>query len=168
MKDNVKVGLFAGLTVLVVSAACAIADPSTEANVHATSATISAVKETISGAVAQINADNALALGQYFASNAIVIDAAAPYQWSGANAAQRWWQDVDSGMARAHIAGTQVKLGTVSTMQISGDNAYVVVPMVISYTVQGKPATSNGLWTLTLQRSGTDWKIVTASHAVEP
>ncbi len=104
-------------------------------------------------------------LDSYYLSNATVVDEFAPYTWTGSNAALQWWDDLERANEQQNTNGMKVVMLPVKHFAVSGDRAYVIVPLVITYTASGKPQTETGLAAFTLRRSGGAWKIATQSWA---
>jgi ketosteroid isomerase-like protein len=124
----------------------------------------SAALATISGVVAATNADDAARVGSYFAPDAVVVDENTPFVWRGAQAGADWWRSV-----QALVRNNKLRAAAGSLIEYRQDdragNAYAVVPLTITVQSKGKAMTERGLWALTLHRSGSDWKITTASWA---
>jgi hypothetical protein len=112
-----------------------------------------AVMATLNGVIAAVDADNASQINSYFTSSANVVDDFPPFSWSGPAAGARWWRASD----------VQAVLQPVTRFAVAGDDAYVVAPLTITYTVKGQPAQTSGLWTLTLRQIGGSWKIKSAT-----
>ncbi|MBV8148719.1 MAG: nuclear transport factor 2 family protein [Candidatus Eremiobacteraeota bacterium] len=141
------------LAVLSVSFALPVAAADTNAG----------VMHALKGVLAAVNADNATQLNAYFASNATVVDDFPPFAWMGADAGTRWWHASDKDLADHGIAGVHATLGAIARFAVIGNDAYVIAPLTIAYRVKGRPAHSNGLWTLTFHQSGGTWKIASAT-----
>jgi ketosteroid isomerase-like protein len=124
-----------------------------------------AVMAPIDAMLAATNADKGEDLAAYYTSDAVVVDEFAPYAWTGPTAAAQWWAGVDKQMAQMGTKTIHAVARPISHYGVTGDSAYVVVPLYISYTVKGKPGHETGLFTLTLRRSGGTWKIATQTWA---
>jgi hypothetical protein len=124
-----------------------------------------AVMATLNGVIAAADADDASQVNSYFASSANVVDDFPPFSWSGPAAGARWWSTSDKDAAKHGIAHVQAVLQPVTRFAVAGDDAYVVAPLAITYTVKGQPARTSGLWTLTLRQIGGSWKITSATWA---
>jgi Domain of unknown function (DUF4440) len=122
-----------------------------------------AVMQTLNGVLAAANADNGTKLNAYFISDATVVDDFPPFSWTGADAGARWWSASDKDLVKHGIVGLHAVLGTISRLAVVGNDAYVIAPLTISYAIKGRPAHSNGLWTLTLHQDGGSWKIASAT-----
>jgi hypothetical protein len=123
------------------------------------------ITATIRGALDALNADDAAKAGTYFTPVSDVVDDFAPYHWSGAGAAAAWWRSVDRVNAAVHITNIHAAMRGVARLRTSGDRAYAVVPLLITYVNNGKHDQERGLWTLTLRRTGSSWMIETAAYA---
>ncbi len=130
----------------------------------ASAAPPSALGSIIRGVIAAANANNAAKVGSYFEPESIVIDAFPPYVWKGTNAGGRWWGDVAT-YDSAHHTTLRATVGTIDVVNVSMDDAYVVVPLTITLEAHGKRHRQTGLWALTLRRTGGIWRISTAAWA---
>jgi ketosteroid isomerase-like protein len=124
-----------------------------------------AVMAPISAMLAATNADKGAELAAYYTADAVVVDEFAPYAWTGPTAAAQWWAGVDKQMAQMGTKTIHAVAQPIKHYDVTGDSAYVVVPLSISYVVKGKPGHETGLFTLTLRRSGGTWKIATQTWA---
>lgn len=93
------------------------------------------------------------------------MDEFTPYAWTGPTAATQWWAGVDKQMAQMGTKTIHAVAQPIKHYSVTGDSAYVVVPLYISYAVKGKPGHKTGLFTLTLRRTGDTWKIATQTWA---
>lgn len=118
-----------------------------------------AVMEPINALIAAANADDAAAMDRYVTGDAVVVDDFAPYRWTGAHAARQWWTAIDALFAKAGITNLRATASPVAQYSVSGDAAYVVVPLAVSYELKGKRALSTGLWTCVVHRTGTAWRV---------
>jgi len=121
---------------------------------------------TVNGVVSSLNVDKPGSVAAWFTPSAVVVDDFAPYSWSGTNAALRWWMALDASNVKAGLRNLRITARPVSQFDVSGDIAYVVVPLDLSFTVKSKAEHQSGLWALTLQRSVGRWAIVSASWAL--
>jgi ketosteroid isomerase-like protein len=126
-----------------------------------------AIMVPVTGAVAAVNADDAAKLNAYFMPTAMVVDEIAPFTWSGPHAAAAWLHDLDRLDAQAGITSLHATLGDVTHFDVTGDHAYVVAPLNISWLSKGKLQRESGLWVFTLYHEGPTWKIATVSWATQ-
>jgi ketosteroid isomerase-like protein len=124
-----------------------------------------AVMAPIKAMLAATNADNGAGLAAFYTPDAAVVDEFAPYMWTGPTAATQWWAGVDKQIAQMGTHAIHAAAQPIKHFDVTGDSAYVVVPLIISYIVKGKPEHETGLFTLTLRRSGSTWKIATQTWA---
>lgn len=123
----------------------------------------SAVMQPIDAVIAAVNADRAAAMDANFSPDAVVVDDFAPYAWRGASAASRWWSALDRAGAKVGFGHFHAVAFPIKYFDVSGDGAYVVVPLRIAYVLKGRPKVQTGLWTFTLRRAARDWKIQTVT-----
>jgi ketosteroid isomerase-like protein len=100
------------------------------------------------------------------APGAIIIDDFAPYGWQGPNACGAWLAALGADDKKNGIADGIVTLRKPWHVDVTGARAYVVVPVTYTYRQHGKPVTEDGsVWTLVLQKQGTDWRVAGWSWA---
>jgi ketosteroid isomerase-like protein len=124
-----------------------------------------AVMAPINAMLAATNADKGAQIATYYTPDAVVVDEFAPYVWTGPTAGAQWWAGVDKQIAAMGTHTIHAAAQPVKHFDVTGDRAYVVVPLIISFAVKGKPGRETGLFTLTLRRSGSTWKIATQTWA---
>lgn len=124
-----------------------------------------AIMATVNGAIAAANADSAAGVNAYFTPSSSVVDEFAPYHWSGPSAAAAWWTALDRMDVATHTVHLHATVQTITQFHVTGNLAYVVVPMSITFTARGKPGHEMGLWALTMRRTGSTWRIATAAWA---
>jgi hypothetical protein len=118
----------------------------------------------VNGAIAEYNADNATRLSSFFAPDAIIIDDLPPFSWRGSNAATQWLNDVDGYNSLARIKDVYAQARHPLEVLIENDGtAYAVVPVSVSFKIDGKLVRRNRLWTVTPKRNDSAWKITSAS-----
>jgi ketosteroid isomerase-like protein len=122
-----------------------------------------AVMQPVNALLAAANADDAAAMDRYVTGDAIVVDDFAPYRWTGPHAARQWWTDIDALFAKVGITQVHATASPVTQYSVSPDEAYVVVPLSVSYLLKGKAAGNTGLWTCVVHRYGASWKVAVAA-----
>jgi len=124
------------------------------------------VVTTVKQALSNINNGDKGAFTAACASQTIVIDDFPPHVWQGATACADWWKDNDALNKKSGITDFKGTLGEPKHIEISGDRAYVVMPVTISYKQNGKPMKeAGGVWTLVLQKGSGGWLIAGAGYA---
>jgi hypothetical protein len=123
-----------------------------------------AIMAPLNTEIAATVANNAAAMGGLFTPDAVVVDDFAPYVWTGANAGSQWWTAFQAVAAKAGLTHVYATAQPITQYNVSETSAYVVVPLVITYELKGKPQRQTGLWTFTLRKAPT-WKIVTLTWA---
>jgi ketosteroid isomerase-like protein len=121
----------------------------------------------VSRVVAVLNANDLSRLPSNYTANATIIDEFPPYVWTGRNAPVQWWRGFQQLTTKAHFSNVKTSMQPVQHYSVSGDKAYVVAPLVITYTANGKTQKETGLIACTLVRSGGLWKIATQSWATQ-
>jgi hypothetical protein len=100
------------------------------------------------------------------ADEASILDDISPYVWSSPGACRKFLDDhiIESQKsAVTDIVGTLLKPWHVI---VTGDHAYVVVPINFTFKVNGKAAKEDGaILVAALRRSSTGWHVTAASIA---
>lgn len=94
------------------------------------------------------------------ADEAFIIDDFSPYAWHGAGACSTWMNAFDANAKKSGITDGIVTLATPRHVDITADQAYVVVPATFKYKAKGKPVNETGsVLTATLHKSDRGWHI---------
>ena len=89
-----------------------------------------------------------------------IIDEFPPHEWHGAGACAVWAHDFDADAKKNGITDGVVTLGKPRHVDISGNNAYVVVPADFRYKKNGKPTHEIGsTLTVALQKEADGWRM---------
>jgi hypothetical protein len=84
----------------------------------------------------------------------------APHVWQGPTASQDWYRDVLIEGEAHGASGYFVTLGEPLHNNITGDNAYVVVPASMTFKVQNQQVVQNGaIFTIALRKLDDGWHI---------
>lgn len=94
------------------------------------------------------------------ADEAYIIDEFPPYEWHGANACGTWADAYVADTKKNGVTDGLVTLGKPRHVDVTGDQAYVVVPAAYSFKQNGKPMKeSASTMTLTLHKGSAGWQI---------
>jgi ketosteroid isomerase-like protein len=121
--------------------------------------------------LAAFNTGDRTAAAALCAPDAIVIDDFAPYAWQGPNTCTTWWDALGAyNQAQGIGLPSDVKQsGAPWQLSVTGDRAYIVLPVTYDYTQRGKPVVEAGsIWTLALQKTTSGWLITGWSWAQHP
>lgn len=125
---------------------------------------VSAIIAPIDGALAQVNANDGARLSSYFTSGAVIIDDFGPFTWQGSDAAARWLGDIDDYNSLARFKNWHLSAKDPQTLEINaGQTAYVLVPVDVTFDVDGKFLRRARLCALTLTHTAGVWKIKSAT-----
>lgn len=96
-----------------------------------------------------------------------IIDAFAPFHWSGADSLERWAQEVEASIARSSITGYRSEILGIDKLVVEGDHAYASVDLCYHITMsdQPEPIADRGVFTFALSRSAGSWRIAGATWA---
>ena len=118
----------------------------------------------IDGALAQANANDRGRLSSYFTSRAVIIDDFGPFTWQGHGAAARWLGDVDDYNSLARSKNWHLTARDLQTLEIdAGQTAYVVVPVNVTFEVDGRFLRRARPGALSLTHAVGVWKITSAT-----
>jgi len=94
------------------------------------------------------------------ADEAYIIDEFPPYEWHGANACSNWADAYLADAKKNGITDGVVTVGKPRHVDVTGDQAYVVVPTTYAFQQNGKPVKETAsTMVLTLHKSAAGWQI---------
>jgi ketosteroid isomerase-like protein len=106
------------------------------------------------------NKGNAEGMASMFAVPGMILDGMAPHVWYGPTATQDWYRDVLAEGEQHGASGYVVTLGAPRHVDITGNNAYVVVPASMTFKVNGKQVSQTGAtFTVALRKLSDGWRI---------
>lgn len=89
-----------------------------------------------------------------------IIDDFPPHEWHGKGAFSRWVKDYEAFGKKNGLTDALAKLGKPRHVDVTGDRAYVVVPVNFTYKQNGKPMKQTGsLVTWALHKTRAGWRI---------
>jgi len=116
---------------------------------------------------AALNSDDAKAVAAVMTPPQAITDEFAPFHWEGKTAAADWFAG-DAADAKANgVTDGVVSIGKPLHVTISGDHAYVVVPMTYKYLMHGKKTVENALFTASEVKTGGTWLISAWTYALK-
>ena len=112
------------------------------------------------------NAGDAKAMATAFAPSSSILDGMAPHVWHGPTAGADWYRDVLAEGKQHGASDYAVTLGAPRHVDVTGDNAYVVIPASMAFKIGGKQVTQTGAtFTVVLRKLTEGWRIVAWSWA---
>jgi hypothetical protein len=115
---------------------------------------------TVRNYIDAFNRDDAEMMAAAFAPQSAILDGMAPHLWLGPTAGQDWYGDVLAEGKQQGASGYRVTLDDPRHANVTGDAAYVVVPAMMTFDLQGKQITQTGaLFTVALRKLAEDWRI---------
>lgn len=114
------------------------------------------------------NTNDASAFDGLYTSDAVVVDEIAPFAWRGADAGSLWWHAVAAVAAKmkmSHLQATDIRIGE---FRQSATDAYLVEPMTVAGSADGKPFAEPGTTTYTFHNSGGTWLISSQVWTAKP
>jgi len=140
--------LFMGLALALLATSPAVASDRTDVLGH------------VRHFVESFNKGDTKAAAAACADETSVIDEFPPYAWHGAGACTKWMEDYDADAKKNAITDGAVTLGNPRHVDITADQAYVVVPASYTYKKKGRPVKETAsTFTLVLQRGKEGWRI---------
>jgi len=110
--------------------------------------------------VAAFNNGDSVAMAAACADRMQILDGMAPHVWQGPTASQDWWRDVLTEGQHLGASGYQISLGEPRHVDVTGSNAYVVVPATMTFDLRDTRVTQTGaIWTVALRRVGDEWRL---------
>ncbi len=89
------------------------------------------------------NRGDAKGMAATFAVPGQILDGMAPHVWQGPTATQDWYRDVLVEGKEHGASGYFVKVEGPLHNDVSGDNAYVVLPATMTFDVNGTKVTQS-------------------------
>ena len=84
----------------------------------------------------------------------------APHVWQGATATQDWYRDVLVEGKQHGASDYFITLAEPLHNNVTGDSAYVVVPVTMTFKLRGEPVTQSGaVFTVALRKLPEGWRI---------
>jgi hypothetical protein len=89
----------------------------------------------------------------------VIIDEVSPFLWRGPRAFQQWSTDLDSDAKKRGITDQMVKIGASTRREVSGEQAYIVVPAVYTFKEGGVAMREAAQMTFALKKGAGGWLI---------
>src|SRR5262245_49762566 len=90
------------------------------------------------------NRSDAKGMAAAFAVPGSILDGMAPHVWRGPTATQDWYRDVLIEGEQHGALGYAVSLDQPRHVNVTGDNAYVVVPASMTFQLKGRQVIQTG------------------------
>lgn len=95
-----------------------------------------------------------------FAVPGSILDGIAPHLWQGPTAARDWYRDLLKEGRQLDATEFAVTIAEPWHNVVTDDAAYVVVPVSITFKVQGRQHTQTGaVFTVALRKLAGEWRI---------
>jgi len=89
----------------------------------------------------------------------VIIDEVAPFLWRGPEAFTTWAAALDADAKKRGLSNQKVTLSAATRTETTGNDAYVVVPAVYSFTEGGVTKRESAHMTFALQKGASGWLI---------
>ena len=103
--------------------------------------------------------DMAGAAAAHTTADLVIIDEVPPYIWRGAQAFQNWGAALDADLKKNGMTDAKVTLKAPTRTEISGTDAYVVVPAVFTFMLKGVAMHEAAQMTFVLKKETSGWLI---------
>jgi ketosteroid isomerase-like protein len=120
---------------------------------------------TVHQFIDSINRGDAKAAAALQADDSAIIDEFPPHQWHGPGAFTAWLGDFAKDAAAKGESDQHLALGKLTRVDIDGDTAYVVAPVIYAYKQHGKPMVEPAQMTLALRNDASGWRIAAWAFA---
>ena len=96
---------------------------------------------------------------------ALIIDDFPPYVWHGNGAASKWFKAYEAYAQTHGMTEAVVTLGKPRHVDVTGADAYVVVPTAFRFKKKAEVVNETGVMTLVLHKTANNWQISAWSWA---
>jgi ketosteroid isomerase-like protein len=123
---------------------------------------VSAVQQYIDA----FNKGDVKAMAAMCANPMCILDGMAPHVWHGPTASQDWYRDVLIEGEHLGAKDYQVTLDKPLHANVTGDAAYVVVRVTMTFKLKGKQITQTGaVFTVALRELPSGWRLASWAWA---
>ena len=89
-----------------------------------------------------------------------ILDGMSPHVWQGPTAAEDWYRDALNEAEHAGASGLHIGVGEPRHADVTGDYAYVVVPVTFAYKFPDKQVNQTGaVFTVALRKVDAHWRL---------
>jgi ketosteroid isomerase-like protein len=89
----------------------------------------------------------------------VIIDEVPPFVWRGAQALKTWGAALEADAKKHGLTNQKVTLSAATRAEVSGTDAYVVVPAIYSFTEGGVAKRESAHMTFVLTKGASGWLI---------
>ena len=104
-------------------------------------------------------------LSPYFGPSQSVVDEFAPHHWTGPRAVRTWSAGWAAVCKAQGVTGEVGVRGAPTRIEQDARHAYVIVPIVFTYKVNGADGREDGVMSLALDHTTSGWKIAAFAWA---
>jgi ketosteroid isomerase-like protein len=98
-------------------------------------------------------------LKSVYGGNLVIIDGFGRFRWTGQNALDEWWADVEKFFKDFDVASEELSSQGIRAWGVTGDRAYVSVSATLTIKRnRGEPIFRPGVLTFTFAKLGDTWK----------
>ncbi len=99
-------------------------------------------------------------MAETFAVPGYILDGMAPHIWQGPTATRDWYLDVLREGKEHGASGYLVSSGEPLHNNVTGNDAYVVLPATMSFDLKGTKVTQSGaVFTVALRKTADGWRV---------
>jgi hypothetical protein len=127
------------------------------------------VVSVINGALDAFRAGDLVTFKAAWAPQGVdIVDDVPPYLWTGERSLERWIDDTARAIGNLNVADLDIRAKPPLHVEITGDSAYVVLPVTVTYRRAKTSYIQNGTQILVMTRTSDGWKMRTMSYAAAP
>jgi len=113
---------------------------------------------------------DAAAAARVLSTDAVAVDDAPPFVWSGKNGGMRWFTDEANALKAGHVTLRITMVGSARevTETTDGSALYFAQPIRVALTTAGKTDYEAGIATMTMRKERSAWKITSYTWTMKP
>jgi ketosteroid isomerase-like protein len=93
------------------------------------------------------------------APDVVIVDEVPPFFWRGPKAFAEWGAALDADAKKIGMTEPKVTIGAASRTEVSGDQAYVIVPATFTFKLKGAPMSEAAQMTVIVKKGASGWLI---------
>jgi len=112
------------------------------------------------------NKGDAKAADAACAHHGAIIDILPPHVWHGSGMCAQWWKDFNAYIAQNGITEPHAAPGKARHVDIDGTQAYLILPVTLTYKDHGKPTKETGSYAImTFAKGNSGWRMTSWAWA---
>jgi len=120
---------------------------------------------TVQQFIASFNAGNVDAARSTHVAEPTIVDEVPPFLWQGAGAFDNWLASLASHDSAQGVTEQSMQIGDAVREEVTGGDAYVVVPSLYSFKQKGVEMAAQGHMSFALRNAGGGWRITAWTYS---